>query len=365
MRYKLGIDLGSTSLGWAIVKIDENNKPIEFLDMGVRIFPDGRDDKTKEPLCVSRRNARSSRVRLDRLLIRKDAVLDLINNNGMSFKIVDKKFIDNNKKICAWDPYYLRTRALDEKLTLPELGRVLFHLSLRRGYLSNRKEDGDENEKSKIASAIKNLESELKDKNYRTLGEFQYIKKIYRFNMEYDKKDAKEDSIYPFRKLYEYEFNQIWDKQASFYPQLTGDLKKKFSDAIFYQRPLKEQEKGFCLFEDNEHREYKASLIFQKFRFYQTLNQLKIIDKGIPDSLNDEKKKKIINMCLFDFPKMNAKDKLTFAAVRKEIGLTGSDRHKRFNIESEKRDDMPYDTTSYILSKDEFFGKSWFDKSEE
>ena len=71
MKYKIGIDLGSTSLGWAVVKLDDNNNPSDLLDMGVRIFPDGRDVKSHEPLCVGRRIARGSRNRHDRILIRK------------------------------------------------------------------------------------------------------------------------------------------------------------------------------------------------------------------------------------------------------------------------------------------------------
>ena len=47
MKYRLGIDLGSTSIGWAIAQIDEHKNPIAMVDMGVRIFPDGREDKSK------------------------------------------------------------------------------------------------------------------------------------------------------------------------------------------------------------------------------------------------------------------------------------------------------------------------------
>ena len=90
MGYKFAFDLGSTSCGWAVVKTDEDQNVIDFEDMGVRIFPDGRDDKTKQPLCVSRRDARTSRVRHDRILERKEKVLNLLKENGMMFSDNDE-----------------------------------------------------------------------------------------------------------------------------------------------------------------------------------------------------------------------------------------------------------------------------------
>lgn len=356
MKYKIGLDLGSTSLGWSIIEIDENDRPVDFVDMGVRIFSDGRDEKTKQPLCVSRREARISRVRLDRLLMRKKSVLALINNNGMSFKIIDKD--------STWDPYFLRAEALKNKISLDKLGRILFHLSLRRGYQSNRNETEEDNEGGKIKSAIDNLYHILKEKGYRTLGEYLYKEKVCKFNMEYDKKSAKENSVYPTRKMYEDEFDAIWDAQAVFYPELlTKDLKLQFFNALFYQRPLKEQSKGFCEFEGVPYaRIYKATELFQKFRIFQTLNQLEILQNGENIKLTPEQKSIIKELALYNFSKVNASHKLTFASIKKELNLK---KTIKFNLESESRKDFPINTTGYILSSDDFFGKDWFVKTEE
>ena len=40
-KYRLGLDLGTNSIGWAAVILDDKNDPCGVLDMGVRIFPDG------------------------------------------------------------------------------------------------------------------------------------------------------------------------------------------------------------------------------------------------------------------------------------------------------------------------------------
>ena len=43
VKYRLGLDMGTNSIGWAAVKLDTDDKPCGILDMGVRIFPDGRN----------------------------------------------------------------------------------------------------------------------------------------------------------------------------------------------------------------------------------------------------------------------------------------------------------------------------------
>lgn len=60
--YRLGIDLGTNSLGFALVAL-EDGKPFKPIHLGVRIFSDGRDAKTGASLAVDRRNARGMRRR--------------------------------------------------------------------------------------------------------------------------------------------------------------------------------------------------------------------------------------------------------------------------------------------------------------
>lgn len=43
-NYTLGLDIGSRSIGWAVV--DSGEKP-KIIDMGVRVFPEGVDRDTK------------------------------------------------------------------------------------------------------------------------------------------------------------------------------------------------------------------------------------------------------------------------------------------------------------------------------
>ena len=45
MRYRLAIDLGSTSIGWAMIRLDAEHNPCAVIKTGVRIFSDGRNPK--------------------------------------------------------------------------------------------------------------------------------------------------------------------------------------------------------------------------------------------------------------------------------------------------------------------------------
>ena len=61
-----GIDVGTNSLGWCILDLSAKGEPVAIRDIGVRIFPDGRDPKSKASLAVDRRTARSARRRRSR-----------------------------------------------------------------------------------------------------------------------------------------------------------------------------------------------------------------------------------------------------------------------------------------------------------
>ena len=79
MQYRLGIDLGTNSIGWAAVRLNENGEACGVLNMGVRIFPDGREkSRSDDPLgpsrAESRRVPRGQRRRRDGGRVPEDAL---------------------------------------------------------------------------------------------------------------------------------------------------------------------------------------------------------------------------------------------------------------------------------------------------
>ncbi|GMA58229.1 hypothetical protein GCM10025858_27320 [Alicyclobacillus sacchari] len=72
MLYRLGLDIGITSVGWAVVALEKDEsglKPIRIQDLGVRIFEKAEDSKTGASLALPRREARSARRRVRRRCI--------------------------------------------------------------------------------------------------------------------------------------------------------------------------------------------------------------------------------------------------------------------------------------------------------
>ncbi|MBM5782090.1 MAG: type II CRISPR RNA-guided endonuclease Cas9, partial [Pelagibacterales bacterium] len=203
LKYRLGLDLGTNSIGWAMLGLNENDEPYKILDAGVRIFSDGRNPKDGTPLAVARREARGMRRRRDRFLARKSKLMNCLINFGLMPK--DEV---GRKKLELFNPYELRTKALDEALNRFELGRAIFHLNQRRGFKSNRKEQvADDKKLSETKQNQEDLAKKITETNSRTLGEFFYKERILKELTTRAKPD--ESGLYPTRAMYENEFDEI------------------------------------------------------------------------------------------------------------------------------------------------------------
>ncbi len=354
-KYRLGIDLGSTSLGWCALELDDDKEPIDILRMGVRIFSDGRDAKTKEPLAVTRRDKRSMRRNHDRYLMRREQLLKALKANGLMSD--DKVEIE---RLIGIDPYELRAKALDDKLTLHEIGRAIFHLSKRRGFKSNRKLDSKSKDTGPTKKAIENLRHKLEENNSETIGQYLYGLNANLSKSQHIKKCSlrfhageTEKEIFPNRALIEDEFDKIWSKQAEYHNSMTKALHDKIKDIIFYQRPLKAQPKGRCIFETNEFRAMKASPYFQEFRILSEVNNLELVDLEFNKTpLTSVQRNTIIEMLM---KQKTAK----FKAIRKKILPKSTYDMYSFNLEDDKRKELNGNVTSIDLSNEKAFGKKW------
>jgi CRISPR-associated endonuclease Csn1 len=272
-KYRLGLDMGTNSIGWAAIRLDNNDEPCGILDMGVRIFPDGRNPTDKTSNAVNRRLARGQRRRRDRYLRRREDLIDALIEYGlMPHDSAERKEIANDNK--RYDPYELRAKSLDEPLTPFELGRAIFHLNQRRGFKSNRKSDSGDNEDEaqKTRTDISRLRERIEESGARTLGEF-----LARRRRKGRSTRARPDmELYPDRSMYEEEFDTIRAAQEPHQDLSAEQWDKLRNYIIFYQRPLKPVDPGWCLFEDGEKRAAKALPLFQEFRMLQEVNNLKI-----------------------------------------------------------------------------------------
>lgn len=352
MDYVLGLDLGATSLGWSVVAM-QNGEPDCLVDMGVRIFPDGRDSKTKEPLAVARRIARGMRKRRDRYLLRRETLMNALIKYGLMPQSESER-----EALEKLNPYALRTRALDEKLPPHELGRALFHINQRRGFKSNRKADRQNAEAGAMKTAIEDLREKMAQSGARTLGEYLYgLNKDKASTQEFVPVRARSHieknkavyALYPERAMYENEFRLIMAKQG-----LGEEIENRLFHIIFDQRPLKPAERGKCPFEAGEYRCYVAFPAFQKFRALQQINQLTVRDDFAEIPLTQEQRDTLRRFLLEDFSNLDKDFRLTFAKIKTLLKLN---KKVKFNLESERRKGLDADATSAKLAG--CFGAQW------
>jgi CRISPR-associated endonuclease Csn1 len=401
-RYRLGLDAGSNSLGWFVVWLNDEDEPVGLGPGGVRIFPDGRDPKSRESNAADRRAARATRRRRDRYVKRRGNLMALlIGHDLMPADEAERKLLER------LDPYALRARALDEALPLHHVGRALFHLNQRRGFLSNRKTEKGDKEAGAIKQAAGKLQRSMAEASAETLGEFLHRRhsprrmeeqqEAIRAELRRQGKDhltgsarkkawakarkrlfpndeilpapmpvrsrntstgAKaEYDFYPTRQMLLDEFDAIWSRQARHQPSMTEDARAAIHRAIFFQRPLKQPPVGKCSLDPaaNKHdlegfRCSWAHPLAQRFRIWQEVRNLRVSEAGKTEDPVGKEDGDRIALALFQ------NNKLSFDKIRSLLKLPPE---AKFNLESDKRDHLLGDQTAAKLSHKSYFGKAW------
>lgn len=365
MRYRLALDLGSTSLGWAMIRL-KGEHPVALIKAGVRIFSDGREPSRPgelgTSLAATRRLKRAMRRRRDRLLKRKARMMALLTQRG--FFPAD---ITERKALERLNPYELRAKGLDAALTPAEFARALFHINQRRGFKSNRKTDKKDNDSSALKTAIKDLRQQLDPKGTdgkaRTVGELLWRRMNQgkgvraRRAPQDDGKHRVTDpyDLYIDRAMIEAEFDALWAAQARFNPKQFNDAARvALKECLLHQRPLKPVKPGRCTLLPDEERAPLALPSQQRFRIYQEVNNLRIVDAGLHENtLTVAQRDAVVDA-------LERNGKRSFTQIKTLLKLPGS---TQFNLEDEKRTELKGNATSALLSKKEFFGPAWFDFS--
>lgn len=368
----LGLDLGTNSIGWAVVDDQQN----EIADIGTRIFPmgvenlgDGDREMSKN---AARTGARGIRRQFFRRRLRKKILLKALSENRMC-PMTDADFEDWKKtkqfpseKLTDWfvlNPYELRQKAVNEKISLEELGRILYHLIQRRGFLSNSRKGGSDDGaifKGNVKEGKIGIEDTLESIEGKTLGGYLY--EIYpKENQPFQYGLERIRNRYTTRKMYVDEFELIWNKQAQFHTDLNEDLKTLFGGRkqegykedgiLFHQRPLRSQKYlvGNCSFEPAKTKCPLSAVPFEQFRVWQWVNTIEYNGKKI----TQQEKEKIVTF-------LYANEKPEFKKIRKVIEKESAEF--KFNY---KDDDKIAGThTISNLSNKKFFGKKWFEFSD-
>ena len=358
MRYRLALDLGSTSLGWAMVRLNADDSPCAVIKAGVRIFSDGRNPKDGSSLAVTRRDARAMRRRRDRLLKRKARMMRLLIAHG--FFPADE---GARKQLELLDPYAVRAEGLDKALAPAAFARALFHINQRRGFKSNRRTDKKDNDSGALKVAISQLRTALHAEGMRTVGEWLHkrilegktVRARYRqeriANADGKVRVDKRYDLYIDRSMIEQEFDALWLAQAQLNPtQFTESARVDLKDALLHQRALRPVKPGRCTLLPDEVRAPLALPSTQRFRIYQEVNNLRILRPGIKeDALSLEQRNALAQA-------LESNSKRSFTQIKTLLGVGGA---VNFNFEDPKRQELKGNVTSAILSKRDLIGVAW------
>ena len=311
MKRILGIDTGTNSLGWAVVDKNETGE-YSLVRKGSLIFQEGvKIEKGIESSKASERTGhKSSRKHYFRRRLRKIEVLKVLVKYGwcppLSAEALHqwhvKKQYPLDDAFLAWqrtdekfgrNPYYFRHVCLHEKLDFDEesdryvLGRAMYHLAQRRGFLSNRLDQSDDKESGKVKDSISELSDEMKKAACEYLGDYFY--KLYSErgvtvrirNLYTDREEHYKKEFYEICKVQGLDEQQIRDLER----------------ALYFQRPLKSQRQGVgrCTMEPSRPRCADSHPAYERFRMLSFINNIKV--KGPHDidlrPLNEEERKKI------------------------------------------------------------------------
>ena len=168
MKYRIGLDIGIGSIGWAVISGAEDGHPARIEDFGTRIFKSGEKEKNSESLCKERRMNRGVRRNERRRSHRKL----LLKNHLINIGFINDLFNDEFEECRDNDVYSLKVRALDEKLSPAELYKCLVHTCNHRGYKDFYEPTEDDKESGKNSEAAKQFETDYLTSGKRTVSEY-------------------------------------------------------------------------------------------------------------------------------------------------------------------------------------------------
>lgn len=352
----LGLDIGTNSVGSAWIDLKQHK-----MRMGASVFPAGieeSDTKRGAPKNQARRGARCQRRSIERRAKRK---------HQMRSFLVQKGWIDTDeRKWLGMNPWILRRDGLKRELSPYEFGRVLLHLTQRRGAFGFDSDSDEDKEQGKIKEAISHTRQEIAKYNAETFGELMAMQfQERKIPIEkVDKQGKRVEISSPIRNrtkgsgegTYEFcadrdliwdEFDKLWNKQKSFggelAAQLTDECRKELDnpkgDAAWrYKGILLGQRKTYwdmgtmarCDLEPTDMRCPKGDMYAQEFLVLETVNNIRITARGESNRpLTREEREKVINA-------LEKQKTASEATVRKALGIDKGEKKTQYTLSLEK-----------------------------
>lgn len=369
IKYRLGLDVGTASVGTAAVSLDKDGQPEALIWHHVRIFSEPLENGQAGLVSkkAGRRKARMQRRQIDRRSSRLRRIAHLSSLLGLKREEVAP---DDGSTLP-----YTRAQAATERVELDDLLRILLRLSKRRGYKGEfkAKKKGEVSEGSnELSLAMRTLAEQrgitLKDEHDTgvTLGQYLLHRmenglptklKIKEVSDEPKNKKIEDanapKNLYALRRMVEHEFNAIWDTQARYHDILNGShdgkpIREHFYDALFFQRPLKSTTDlvAQCGLEPTLPRAPRAQMAFQRFRIEKTLADLRWGAGKHAVPMTPAQKKTIRNL-------LDRNDKVKFEDIYEALGSAGCKKPqgKGLNLDRASREELPGNGTLAAFRK--------------
>ena len=304
---KIGIDMGSSSIGWIITEDGKIvKKGVVRFDTGMsKGQSGGYVSPTRE-----RREARSKRNLIRARKYRKWELLEVLVDGGFvpltkteleiwsKYKKDTIQKFPENELFLKWlacdftylkdgkkykNPYELRVNALKMKVYNHEFGRALYHIVQRRGYKDIGETDTETKKETEKQIARrgesgfqKALEENDKIISKALLNDF--LNKNKRARNQYPYRDEYQYELEELCKAQGYDVSRCDDKDGNY----NNNFIKKLWKSIIWQRPLKTQKGniGKCTLEPKKLRCPVSHPIFEIFRTWSFINTIKYYDEN-------------------------------------------------------------------------------------
>ncbi len=377
----LGLDIGVASIGWAIVKLTEeqfqNEKADgtiedkykivdgEIINAGVRSFQLPQDRQKKSLAAIrgqARRIRKTNRRKTQRLkkLIRLSREYELIGSDFSRDQVLKPQKGDTE---INWDIWSLRKQALERKISDTEFFRILYHIAKHRGFYFHTKAeemDTSDSEDAKVKQGLKQIQEELRKSDCLTIGQYFYQNfKQADGKRKRNRENSYEHSIH--RLLLKEEIEHIFKKQRELNnPKASKELEKRYTNEILLcERGVNEDKllkmMSRCEFERGRLCAPKESYTAEKFMLLNRINTLQLIDTSQKDKyivLSEEQKNAIRELAY-------QKKKVTFTQIRSALKLKGKPE-LRFNLCSYTEKNPEYNKKLYCEIKN---GKLQFNEN--
>ena len=353
-----GLDIGTTSIGFAVIDYDPDQEAGSIHRLGVRIFPEARDPKGT-PLNQERRAKRMMRRQLRRRRQRRRALNETLHAAGLLPRFEKDKGSEWSRVIAA-DPYKLRRRGIEEPLTAVELGRALYHLAKRRHFKGRDPAEitaDDETPDEKEAKTNRDTTLAALRREGITLGAWLAAKKADATKGH--PPTERRRGVHANRETIAIEFEKLWTTQSPHHPILRNEsFKEAVREIIFFQRPVfwRTNTLGSCRFIPGAPLCPRGSWLSQQRRMLEKLNNLAL--SGTNQRPLDAAEREAI------LAKLQVQGTMSWTGVRAAMrplyaarGEKGAEKGLKFNLELGGDTGLLGNPLEAKLAK--IFGDSW------